>query len=53
MLARLNLPGWLAFIIYLLIAVVIIILVAMVVHALGGFNWSLKIGHFHLGIGVT
>lgn len=53
MLARLNLPGWLAFLVYLLIVIVLIILIALVVHALGGFNWSLKIGYFIWRIGVT
>jgi len=53
MFARLNLPGWVAFLLWLLIVVVLIILVAMVVHALGGFEWKLQIGHFHLVLGVT
>ncbi len=48
-----GLPGWAAFIIWVLIVIVIIILVALAVHALGGFNWVVKIGHFHLQIGVT
>lgn len=48
-----GLPGWAAFIIGLIIVIVVIILVALVVHALGGFDWNLHIGHFHLQIGVS
>ncbi len=36
----------------LLIAVIVVILVALVVSALGGFNWVLEIGRFHLDVGV-
>jgi hypothetical protein len=43
-------PRWL---VTLLIVVVVIILLAIVVGALGGFNWSVVIGHFHWDIGVT
>jgi len=47
------LPRWAYWLVWLLIAVIVIILFALVVHALGGFDWSLHIGHFHLQIGVS
>jgi hypothetical protein len=43
-------PHWL---ITVLIIIVVIILLAIVVAALGGFDWVVHIGHFHLNIGVT
>jgi len=42
-------PHWL---ITLLIVVVVIILLAIVIGALGGFDWTVVIGHFHWDIGV-
>jgi hypothetical protein len=43
-------PGWL---VTLLIVIIVIIIFAVIVSALGGFNWVLQIGHFHWDIGVT
>lgn len=48
-----SLPAVLRFLAWLLIIVIIVIVLAIVIHALGGFNWSLTIGHFHWDIGVT
>ena len=48
-----SLPAFARWLIWLLIVVIVLILVALVVHALGGFVWNLRIGHFHLLIGVT
>ena len=48
-----TVPAFVRWLIYLLVAIVILILVALVVHALGGFDWVLRVGHFHLVIGVT
>ena len=42
-------PHWL---ITLLIVVVAIILLAIVIGALGGFDWTVQVGHFHWDIGV-
>lgn len=42
-------PHWL---ITLLIVIVVIILLAIVVSALGGFDWTVQVGHFHWDIGV-
>lgn len=43
-------PRWL---ITLFVVIVVIILLAIIVAALGGFDWVVNIGHFHLNIGVT
>lgn len=48
-----GLPGWLSFVVWLLVAVIVVILVALVVHALGGFDWRVHIGHFRFQLGVT
>jgi hypothetical protein len=48
-----TVPAFLRWLIYVLVVIVILILVALVVHALGGFDWVLKIGHFHMTLGVT
>jgi hypothetical protein len=43
-------PHWL---VVLLVVVVVVIVLALLVAALGGFNGSVQIGHFHLDIGVS
>jgi hypothetical protein len=43
-------PRWL---ITLLIIIVVIIVLALIVGALGGFDWRIVIGHFHWNLGVT
>jgi hypothetical protein len=46
---RSYVPAWL---VRLLVVVVVIILLAIVVGALGGFDWTVQVGHFHWDIGV-
>lgn len=53
MLARFNLPPVVAFLVWLAILVIVIFILAIVIHAFGGFDWSLKIGDFRLVVGVT
>jgi hypothetical protein len=48
-----GLPRWAAFILWLLIVAVLIILVALVVHALGGGIMNVRLGHFVFRLGVT
>lgn len=48
-----GLPAWAAFIFWLLVVVILVILAALVVHALGGFMWQMRMGHFRFLIGVT
>ena len=46
---RQYIPGWL---ITLAIVIIVIIILALVIGALGGFDWRVVIGHFHWDIGV-
>jgi hypothetical protein len=48
-----NVPRWAWYILWLLIVAIVIILVALVVHALGGGLLDLRLGHFVFRIGVT
>lgn len=48
-----GLPSWAMFIIWLMIVAIVVILVALVVHALGGGLLNLHLGHFVLRFGVT
>lgn len=47
-----GVPRWAAALLWLLIVIVAIIIVGVVVHALGGFSWDVRIGYFHLLLGV-
>lgn len=46
-------PGWMASLLWLLVAVVAVILAAMVVHALGGFTWDVHLGYFRMLVAVS
>ena len=48
-----NIPRWAMIIIWLMIIAIAVILVALVVHALGGGLLNLHLGHFVFRIGVT
>jgi len=48
-----SIPRWAAVILWLLIIAIVIILVALVVHALGGGMMNVHLGHFVFRLGVT
>lgn len=48
-----SLPATLRWLFWFMIGIILVILVALVVHALGGFDLSTKMGHFIFRIGVT
>ena len=50
---RYGLPGFVWFLIWVVICILIILFLALLVHHFGGASLSLKIGHFYLNIGVT
>ncbi len=52
-LAGVSIPGFAVFILWLLVAVILVILAALAVHALGGFDLHLRAGHFIFQLGVT
>lgn len=50
---RYGIPGFVWFLIWVLVCILVIALLALVIHHLGGASLSFKIGHFYLNIGVT
>ena len=50
---RYGLPGFVWFLIWVVICILIILFLALLIHHFGGASLSLKIGHFYLNIGVT
>lgn len=52
-LAGVSIPAFVVFIFWLLVAIILIILVSLAVHAFGGFDLHLRAGHFNFDLGVT
>ncbi len=52
-LAGVSIPAFAVFIFWLLVVVILIILAALAVHALGGFDLHFRAGHFTFQVGVT
>ena len=52
-LAGVSIPAFVVFVFWLLVAVVLIILAALAVHVLGGFDLHFRAGHFNFDLGVT
>jgi hypothetical protein len=52
-LAGVSIPAFAVFIFWLLVVVILIILAALAVHALGGFDVNVRAGHFIFQLGVT
>ncbi len=48
-----NLPRWLWTLFWVLVAILLIILVAWIIHLVGGGMLNLRLGHFIFRIGVT
>jgi uncharacterized integral membrane protein len=46
-------PAFVVFLIWIVVSILVIILLAWIVHAIGGGELNLKLGHFHLSVGVT
>lgn len=46
-------PGLLLWLFWLLVAIVLIVFVALLIHHFGGFGLDLHIGDFHVDVGVT
>lgn len=51
--AGVSIPAFAVFIFWLLVAIILIILAALAVHALGGFDLHLRAGHFNFDLGVS
>jgi hypothetical protein len=48
-----SVPGSLIWLFWLLVAIVLILLVALLIHHLGGFDLTFHVGDFHVDLGVT
>jgi len=48
-----NLPRWLWTLFWVLVAILVLILVAWIIHLVGGGLLNLHIGHFIFRLGVT
>jgi hypothetical protein len=48
-----SLPNWLWGVFWLLVAILLLILVAWIIHLVGGGLLNLHVGHFVFRIGVT
>jgi hypothetical protein len=46
-------PGFVVFLIWIVVVVLVIILLAWIIHGTGGGELTLKLGYFHLEVGVT
>ena len=50
---RESVPSLFWWLFWFLVAILLIILAAVIVHLLGGFGLTLRVGYFHFHIGVT
>jgi preprotein translocase subunit SecG len=48
-----TIPGFLVWLFWVLVAIVLILLVALLIHHFGGFGLSFHIGHFFFDTGVS
>jgi uncharacterized integral membrane protein len=46
------LPAFVVFLIWIVVVVLVIILLAWIIHQTGGGELTLRLGHFHLNVGV-
>jgi hypothetical protein len=50
---RRSIPGFLIWLFWVLVAIVLILLVALLIHHLGGFGLSFHVGYFDFNLGVS
>jgi hypothetical protein len=48
-----SVPQFLIWLFWVLVAIILILLAALLIHHFGGFNLLFRVGHFHAGVGVT
>jgi hypothetical protein len=48
-----SIPSFVIWLFWFLVAILLILFVALLIHHFGGFDLTLRIGHFHAGVGVT
>jgi uncharacterized protein involved in cysteine biosynthesis len=50
---RSSIPGFLVWLFWLLVAILLILVVALIIHHFGGFGLSFHIGDFNFNLGVS
>jgi hypothetical protein len=50
---RSTIPGFLIWLFWLLVAVIVILVMALIVHHFGGFGLSFHVGYFQFNLGVS
>jgi hypothetical protein len=50
---RRRIPDFLLWLFWVLVAIILILLAALLIHHFGGFSLSFHVGYFHFFIGVT
>jgi hypothetical protein len=50
---RWSIPGFLIWLFWILIAILLIMVVALIIHHFGGFGLSFHVGDFNFNIGVS
>jgi hypothetical protein len=48
-----NVPSALMWLFWFLVAIILVLLAALIIHHFGGFDASFRVGHFHFDLGVT
>lgn len=48
-----SVPNFLVWLFWLLVAIILVLLAALVIHHFGGFGLSFHIGDFNFNLGVT
>lgn len=48
-----SIPGFVIWLFWLLLAIVLILLAALLIHHLGGFKLDFHVGHFFFDVGVS
>jgi hypothetical protein len=50
---RYGIPGFVWFLIWVVVCILVVVLLALVVHHFGGASLAFKLGHFYLNVGVN
>ena len=50
---RSTIPDFLVWLFWLLVAVILILVVALIIHHFGGFGLSFHVGYFNFNLGVS
>jgi hypothetical protein len=50
---RSSIPGFLIWLFWLLIAIILVLVVALIIHHFGGFGLSFHVGYFQFNLGVS